>query len=88
LVAEIGLRFKQGDSATEPIARLGARLTTLTQLAAEAVDLPPDVQEGIATLLTRIQETVALGDEWLARTGPELAAQHLRQRLRRVYGVS
>jgi phage shock protein A len=88
LVAEIGLRFKQGDSAAEQVAQLESRLAAISQRASGAVELPPDLRDRIAALLSRVQETVAAGDEWLARTGPELATQHARQRLRRAYGVT
>lgn len=87
LVAEIGLRFKQGDSADEHVVQLESQLATLVQQAS-GVELPPDLRTEIAALLSRVQETVATGDEWLARTGPELASQHARQRLRRAYGVT
>jgi hypothetical protein len=87
LVAEIGLRFKQGDPAEEQVARLESQLATLAEQASGAAELPPGLQAEIAALLSRVGETVATGDEWLARTGPELATQHARQRLRRAYGV-
>jgi hypothetical protein len=87
LVAEIGLRFKQGDAAEEQVALLESRLATLVPLASGTVELPPDLRAEITELLSRVQETVATGDDWLARTGPELATQHARQRLRRAYGV-
>lgn len=87
LVAEIGLRFKQGDPAVEQVALLESRLVTLTRQTSGAAEVPPDLRDQIAELLSRVRETVATGDEWLARTGPELATQHLRQRLKRAYGV-
>lgn len=86
LVAEIGLRFKQGDAAEEQVAQLESRLAAVAQQAG-TVEVPSDLREKIAELLSRVQETVATGDEWLARTGPELATQHARQRLKRAYGV-
>jgi hypothetical protein len=87
LVAEIGLRFKQGDSATEQVAQLESCLAALAQQVSGTVEVPSDLRDKIAELLSRVQETVATGDEWLAQTGPELATQHARQRLRRAYGV-
>jgi hypothetical protein len=51
------------------------------------VEVPSDLQSEIVALLSRLGETVGIGDEWLARTGPELATQYARERLRRAYGV-
>ncbi|WP_171470390.1 hypothetical protein [Frigoriglobus tundricola] len=88
LIAEIGVRFKSGDSALELIRRLETELATLFRLSAGKVhDLPDDLRTEIAQLLARVQATVAIGDDWLARTGPELATQHVRLRLKRAYGV-
>ena len=91
LVAEIGLRFKAGDAADDLFARLDAVLAVLAALArpvpGTAEDLPEDLRTEIARLLSLVQTVVATGDEWLARTGPELASQHVRQRLQRAYGV-
>ena len=88
LVAEIALRFKQGDPAQEQVAQLESRLATVAQQVSGAVEVPPDLRDAIAALLSRVQDTVTAGTEWLAQTGPELAAQSARERLRRVYGVS
>ncbi len=85
LVAEIGLRFERGDPADELVARLESRLAGLTR---PAVEVPDELRAEIADLLVRVRETVATGDGWLARTGPELATQHARERLRRAYGVT
>ncbi len=88
LVAEIGLRFKAGDAADDLLAQLDADLAALTrQVPGTAEDLPEDLRTEIARLLSLVQTAVATGDEWLARTGPELASQHVRQRLQRAYGV-
>lgn len=86
LVAEIGARFASGDPVPELVAQLESRLSVLAQVAAEA-ELPADLQDAIATLQARVDETVTAGDEWLAQAGPELASEHTRQRLRRAYGV-
>lgn len=86
LVAEIGVRFASGDPVPELVARLESRLSVLAQLSTGA-ELPAELRDEIADLLARVGETVAAGDEWLAQTGPELASEHTRQRLRRVYGV-
>ena len=88
LVAEIGLRFKAGDAADDLLAQLDADLAALTRpVPGTAEDLPEDLRTEIARLLSLVQTVVATGDEWLARTGPELASQHVRQRLQRAYGV-
>ena len=88
LVAEIGLRFKAGDAADDLLAQLDADLAALTRQApGTAEELPEDLRTEIARLLSLVQTVVATGDEWLARTGPELASQHVRQRLQRAYGV-
>jgi hypothetical protein len=88
LVAEIGVRFKAGDPADELMRRLEADLATLSRLTSGKVDgLPDDLRNEIAGLLALVQATVAVGDEWLARTGPELASQSTRLRLKRAYGV-
>jgi len=88
LIAEIGVRFKAGDPAEELVRRLESDLATLSRLTAGKIDdLPDDLRTEMAKLLTLVQETVATGDEWLAKTGPELAAQNTRLRLNRAYGV-
>ena len=88
LVAEIGIRFTAGDAADDLFARLEAALATLTRQApGTAEGLPDDLRAEIARLLSLVQTAVATGDDWLARTGPELASQHVRQRLQRAYGV-
>jgi hypothetical protein len=88
LVAEIDLRFKSGVPADELLGRLDAAIATLTQQATGVADLPEDLRNEITQLFSLIQTAVTTGNEWLARTGPELASQHLRQRLHRAYGVS
>jgi hypothetical protein len=87
LVAEIGLRFKTGEPADELLARLDATIATLAQQASGVENLPDDLRNEITQLLALVQEAVTTGDEWLARTGPEVASQHVRQRLNRAYGV-
>ena len=85
LVAEIGLRFERGDPADELVTRLESRLAVLTR---PGVEVPDELRAAIAVLLVRVRETVAAGDEWLVRTGPELATQYARERLRRADGVT
>ncbi len=87
LVAEIGLRFKTGEPADELLGHLEATIATLAQQATGVANLPDDLQNEITQLLALVQEAVTTGDEWLAQTGPELASQHVRQRLQRAYGV-
>lgn len=86
LVAEIGIRFESGDPVPDLVARLESRLSVVAQLYTGA-ELPVELRDEIAELLTRVGETVTAGDEWLAQAGPELASEHTRQRLRRTYGV-
>jgi hypothetical protein len=86
LVTEIELRFKAGDPASELVRRLESTLAVLVQRASGATELPDDLRTEIAHLLSRVQEAVTTGGAWLDQTGPELAAQQLRQRLRRTYG--
>jgi hypothetical protein len=88
LVEEIGRRFRDGDAAGECLTRLEAELSAVTRRAAEAAPVPRDVSEQIAALLTRVREVILTGEEWLARAGPELAARHTRDRLRRAYGFA
>jgi hypothetical protein len=85
LVAEIGIQFKSGSPAEELITQLGALLATLPQHSNE---IPSDLQAALAELLFQVEESVLIGDNWLEQTGPELASQQLRQRLRRTYGVT
>jgi hypothetical protein len=85
LVAEIALRFQAGDPAEEPLAQLH---TLLTALPKPTADLPDELRAEIAQLLSRVQETVAVGEAWLTQAGPELESEQLRQRLRRTYGVT
>jgi hypothetical protein len=86
LIAEINLRFKAGDPASELIRRLESSLAVLAQRTSGVTELPDDLRTEIARLLSRVQDAVTTGDAWLDQTGPELAAQQLRQRLRRTYG--
>jgi hypothetical protein len=87
-IAEIDVRFKSGDSALELIRQLETDIATVFRLTSGKVDdLPDDLRNEIANLLALVQATIAVGDDWLARTGPELATQHVRLRLRRAYGI-
>ena len=86
LIAEIDLRFKAGDPANELIRRLESTLAVLAQRTSGVTELPDDLRTEIAHLLSRVQDAVTTGDAWLDQTGPELAVQQLRQRLRRTYG--
>ena len=86
LIAEIDLRFKAGDPASELIRRLESTLAVLAQRTSGVTELPDDLRTEIAHLLSRVQDAVTTGDAWLDQTGPELAAQQLRQRLQRTYG--
>jgi len=86
VVAEIEVRFKSGDSADALIAKLGSLVAVLARHPADTI--PAELQSEIAQLLVRIQETVGVGEDWLERTGPELASHHCRQRLQRAYGVT
>lgn len=87
LVAEIGLRFEQGDPATDQLAQLEPQLAAVIRRASGATDVPADLRDDLAALFAAVRDTVAAGDVWLARAGPELATQHARERLRRAYGV-
>lgn len=87
LVAEIDLQLKTGAPADELLTRLDATLATLTQQATGAASSPDDLRNEITQLFALVQTAITTGNEWLARTGPELASQHLRQRLHRAYGV-
>lgn len=84
LVAEIGIRFKSGNPADELIAQLGS---LLADLAPRAPELPPDLQAELTQLLTRVEETVFIGEDWLEWAGPEIASLQARERLRRKYGI-
>jgi hypothetical protein len=87
LVAEIDFRFKTGAPAGELLARLDTVIATLAQQATGVAELPDDLKNEITRLFSLVQTAIATGNEWLALTGPELASQHLRHRLHRVYGV-
>ena len=84
LVADLGVRFKSGDAAGESITRLQALVATLTA----APDLPDDLRPQLDQLLDAVRQTLAAGDEWLARAGPELETQQLRRRVQKTYGVT
>lgn len=84
LASAVSERFERGDAAPELVAQLGSRVAVL---ATGAADLPADLRSQLAALLARVESAVAAGDGWLTRTGPELATEHARLRLRRAYGV-
>lgn len=85
LAAALGERFERGDAAPELVAQLGSRVADLTAGAAE---MPDDLRTQLAVLLARVEAALVAGEGWLGRTGPELATEHARQRLRRAYGVT
>jgi hypothetical protein len=84
LAAEIGQRFKSGDSADEALARLAE---LLSRLPAHPGPLPDDLRSALAELEARVGSAVEAGGAWLADTGPALAAGRVRDRLNRAYGV-
>jgi hypothetical protein len=84
LAAALGERFERGDAAPELVAQLGSRVAAL---AAGPDELPDELRTELAALLSRVETAVTAGDGWLTRTGPELATEHARLRLRRAYGV-
>jgi hypothetical protein len=85
VVAEIAVRFQNGDPATDALQRLQRTLLPALARHAAGGDLPDDIRAQIAALLDRVRAAVATGDQWLARTEPELIAQQARLRLRRAY---
>lgn len=88
LIAQIGARFQCGDPAEELRLLLTDRVSEIERLAAQAGrDLPQDCRDQIAQLFGRFQVTITEGDGWLEQTGPELASDNLRQRVRRAYGL-
>jgi hypothetical protein len=85
-VAEIAVRFKNGDSADDAIRRLNVLVPVLVRYTTVG-DLPDEVRAELAQLFDRIRDAVATGDEWLVQTEPELIALQVQKRLRRVYGM-
>lgn len=89
LIAAIGIRFKSGEPAEDLIAQLSALLAILSQQTKDLPkDIPSDLQAELTQLFSCVDESVSIGENWLRETGPELASQQLRQRLRRTYGVT
>lgn len=84
LIAEIGRRFGAGDPADEQLARLADLMNRLSPVPG---DLPDDLRAALTALSARFGETVAAGSAWLAESGPALAAERIRGRLNRAYGV-
>ena len=89
LVDEIASRFEHGDPAEELIGRLAVEIAVVERYATQLEgELPPELRAEIARLLARLQTAASGGDDWLAQgIGPELAAQNLRQRVCRAYGL-
>jgi hypothetical protein len=87
VVAEIEVRFKNGDPATDALQKLQTLVPDLLRYAQRSGDLPDEVRAELGGLFDRIRAAVATGDEWLAQTEPELIAQQVRQRLKRAYGI-
>jgi hypothetical protein len=87
IVAEIAVRFQNGDPAHQALTRLQAVVPALVRHAHDEGALPDELRAEIATLIERVGAAVATGNEWLNRTEPELVARLVRQRLRRTYGV-
>jgi hypothetical protein len=84
LAAEIGLRFKSGDPADDALARLAELLTRLPALPHP---LPDDLRATLDELSARVASAVGTGSEWLSDSGTAIAAERVRDRLNRAYGV-
>jgi hypothetical protein len=87
VVAEITVRFRNGDPAKDALQRLQALVPSLVNRARAAGELPEEVRSELAALFDRVRAAVAIGDEWLARTEPELIALQVQKRLRTAYRV-
>lgn len=89
LVAEIGSRFRRGDSADELLATLAARIADIECFVAPlGPPLPDEVRDECARLLALIETATREGDGWLAGAiGPGLAAQDQTWRVRQAYGL-
>lgn len=90
LVDEIEARFQRGDAASTLVARAVAQTRMIGRYVARiGNDLPDECRIEIAQLLETVDRAVKTGDGWLSEaTGPALAAQVLRQRISRAYGVT
>jgi hypothetical protein len=90
LVREIKVRFERGDAARELVSRLVTQTTIIQRYIARlGNDLPKDVTDQIGKLFTDVKAVVECGDNWLSKAaGPELAAEVVRSRVCRTYGLS
>lgn len=84
LAAEIGLRFKSGDSADDALVRLAELLDRMPVLPDA---LPDDLRRALTELSASVGTAIDAGGSWLADTGPAITADRVRDRLHRAYGV-
>jgi hypothetical protein len=84
LATEIGLRFKSGDAADGALAEL-AELVARVPAVPEPV--PDDLRAALDELNTRVTTALRAGGAWLADSGSAIAAERVRDRLNRAYGV-
>lgn len=71
LLTQIGERLRDGDPAPELTDQLAVRLDRIAQHVRDlGPDRPAEVEAGLADLAVRLQQCVATGDGWLARTPP------------------
>jgi len=49
--------------------------------------VPDDLRAALAELTARVNEAVRAGGEWLSGAGSAIAAERVRDRLNRAYGV-
>jgi hypothetical protein len=89
LVEEIGVRLKNGDAADDQVRTLVGQTRIISRYIARMGDgLSEDCRREFHQLLVNVQKAVTIGNGWLAQAaGPELAAQALKQKLSRAYGV-
>lgn len=89
LVEEIAQRMKRGDAAAELVTRLLAQTKIISRFVARLGDgIPEKCREELSRLHNAVQNAVMVGDRWLAESaGPELAAQTLKRRISRAYGL-
>jgi hypothetical protein len=88
LVTQIRAKFQVGNSATELLDRLTHEVTRLDHLLKQhGRNLPVEIYHQISQLFSDLEVTISNGDRWLAKIGPIVERNQLRQRVRRAYGL-
>ena len=90
LVNEITTRMERGDAAEKLVNQLVAQVKIIERYVARLGDgLSNECRLKIAQLLSRVQDAVKNGKNWMAKAdGPELAILNLQRRISKTYGLS